>query len=84
MCYTADKQYLTEIVQRIVNERKANPEHSEEILLDALIDFTDDEEMQFSESVVYGFIGSHVTGTCECLSFYITCITKKYHDFYQT
>ena len=53
-----------------MNERKAKPEHGEEVLLDALIDFTDDEELQFSESVVYAYIGLHLTGTCESLSFF--------------
>ena len=72
MCYIADKKYLAGIVQRIVSERKANPEHGEEVLLDALIDSTDDEEMQFSESVVYAYIGVHVTGICESLSYFLS------------
>ena len=54
------------IVKRIVKLRKAQPpEHGEELLLDLVLDYSDDEELQFSDSLTFTIGGFHTTGNCK-------------------
>lgn len=52
-----------EVVKKIVNNRKAHPpEHGEELMVDLIIDYSDDEEFQFSDSLTFTIGGFHTTG----------------------
>ena len=55
-----------DVVKKIVKDRKANPpEHGEELMLDKILDYSDDEALQFSDSIAFIVGGFHTTGNCE-------------------
>ena len=55
-----------EVVKKIVKNRKANPpEHGEELMLDKILDYSEDEVLQFSDSITFTVGGFHTTGNCE-------------------
>ncbi|XP_060554899.1 cytochrome P450 20A1-like [Ruditapes philippinarum] len=57
------KKKLAAIANEMVKHRKENPpEHGEELLLDLLLDYTDDEELQSADALVYVIGGFHTTG----------------------
>ena len=59
------------IIKRIVKHRKAHPpEHGEELLLDLVLDYSDDEEFQFSDSLTFIIGGFHTTGNCKLKLFF--------------
>lgn len=52
-----------DVVQKIVKHRKTHPpEHGEELILDLILDYSEDAELQFSESLAYTIGGFHTTG----------------------
>ena len=54
---------LTAITNEMVKHRKENPpQHGEELLLDLILDYTDDEELQFSDALTFVIGGFHTTG----------------------
>ena len=59
-----------------MRHRKENPpQHGEELLLDLILDYTDDEELQFSDALIYVIGGFHTTGTgtfIKTFAFYLT------------
>lgn len=58
--FQEDKKYIGGIIQRIMRDRKDNPpKHGEEFMLDYLLDYTGDEEIQFSDSIVFAVAGYH-------------------------
>lgn len=46
----------------VIAHKKNPPKHGEELFLDLLEDFTDDEETQFADALVYIIGGFHTTG----------------------
>ena len=59
------KKKLYSLVKLMVSHRKKNPpKHGEELLLDILLDYTEDEELQLSDGLVYVIGGFHTTGNC--------------------
>ena len=59
------KKKLYSLVKLMVSHRKKNPpKHGEELLLDILLDYTEDEELQLSDGLAYVIGGFHTTGNC--------------------
>ena len=49
-----------------MRERKENPpKQGEEFMLDYLLDFTDDEEIQFADSMCFAVAGYHTLAYCK-------------------
>ena len=55
-----------------MKNRKAHPpEHGEELMLDLILDYSDDEEYQDCEALVFTIGGFHTTGNCKDYSIYL-------------
>ena len=64
------KKALMNVIKRIVKHRKAHPpEHGEELLLDLVLDYSEDEELQLCDSLTFAVGGFHTTGNCKCSFF---------------
>ena len=60
------KAYFRETIGKIVKKRKSQPTHQrEELMLDMIIGYTDDEEQQVSDALIFTVGGFHTTGNCK-------------------
>ncbi|XP_053373354.1 cytochrome P450 20A1-like [Mercenaria mercenaria] len=57
------KKKLAAVANRMVQHRKDDPpQHGEELLLDLMLDYTDDKELQNADALAYVIGGFHTTG----------------------
>lgn len=69
--FQEDKKFMSGIIQRVMRERKENPpKQGEEFMLDYLLDFTDDEEIQFADSMCFAVAGYHTLAYLLTWAFY--------------
>ena len=56
------------IIKKMVKDRKTHPpEHGEELMLDKILDYSEDEELEFSDAFAFVVGGFHTTGNCKLL-----------------
>ncbi|KAH3778215.1 hypothetical protein DPMN_179669 [Dreissena polymorpha] len=64
--YLSGKQELSSVLLQIFRDRKRNPPRAgEELFLDVLMEYTEDEEVQFCDALVYTIGGFHTAGNCK-------------------
>lgn len=84
-----DKKNLNAVLRDIVKNRKAHPpEHGEELMLDLILDYSDDEEYQDCEALVFTIGGFHTTGNLLAWALYFIAshpdVDKKVYEEIQT
>jgi cytochrome P450 len=66
LLFFSAKKKLSELVKKTVNNRrKQKTDKDEHLLIDALLDFSSDEELIFSDSTSFVIGGFHTTGNRE-------------------
>lgn len=71
--FFAAKKKLAELVKKtVVNRKKLKKDTDEYLFIDALLDFSTDEELIFSESTTFIIGGFHTTGNRESAFLHFT------------
>lgn len=75
------KKKLMATIKRMLKHRKDDPpQHGEELLLDLLLDYTEDEELQNSDAVGYVIGGFHTTGNLLAWGMYFLATHQDCQD----
>lgn len=87
--FQENKKKLYAVLKEIVKNRKAHPpEHGEELMLDLIIDYSDDEEYQFCEALTFTIGGFHTTGNVLAWGLYFIAthpeVDKKVYEEIKT
>ena len=62
--YFAGKKYFKQTTKKVVDDRKAHPPApGEELLLDLIIEYTNDDKIQFADALTFTIGGFHTTGS---------------------
>ena len=65
MCYNTGAEFLKKLARIVIKHRKSQEEYDEELLIDTIIENTDDEDMQVAEVLVYVVGGFHTSRSCK-------------------
>ncbi|KAL4222448.1 hypothetical protein ACF0H5_018487 [Mactra antiquata] len=75
------KEKMSVITKEVVKKRKEDPpKHGEELLVDLLIDYTDDVEIQNCDALVYVIGGFHTTGNMLSWCIYFLATHEEIQD----
>lgn len=79
--FIEERQRLTVIAKHLLKIRKENPpRHGEELFIDLVLDFTDDEELQCDDIITYVVASYHTSGNTLIWAMYYLALHQDCQD----